>query len=167
MINVTKMRKWVTPLTIGAFALSAVTGLMLFFHMTSGFVKVVHEWGSWLLVVGGLFHVIASWRPFVRYFSSHAGRTIMTAFALVIIASFLPLGGGSGARDRRLPPGKMSHLLLQASFETVANVALHQPEELMRELGSKGVVVGHKEETIQEIAARNDKQGVEILNMIF
>lgn len=46
----------------------------------------------------------------------------------------------------------------QASFATVTNIAEHQPEELMKELESKGVVVKDKEETIREIAVRNNKQ---------
>lgn len=69
MINGTKMRKWATPLTIGAFALSAISGMMMFFHLNSALVKIIHEWGSWSLVIGGLFHVVGSWQAFIGYFS--------------------------------------------------------------------------------------------------
>ena len=48
-----------------------------------------------------------------------------------------------------------------------AKIALHDPDDLMKELGSKGVVVKNKEETIREIAQNNNKENVEILNLIF
>lgn len=164
MIDSGRIRAWATPLTIGAFALSAVTGIMIFFHLEFGFAKVLHEWFSWLLVIGGLFHVLGSWRPFVRYFSKPLGRIIVGAFGVLILLSFVPLAGG---HEKGMPPQRLAGLLGQTPFARVAEVASHQPEELMKELGSKGVVVGRKEETIREIAARNGKQEVEILNLIF
>ncbi len=167
MINNHKVRAWATPVTIGAFALSAISGVMMFFHLDFSFVKVAHEWGSWFLVIGGLFHVIGSWQSFVRYFSKPTGRAIITVFVLLIITSFLPLGGNAERQGRRLPPAFLSQVLPQASFATVANIAQHQPEELLKELESKGIVVKDKEETIQEIAVRNNKQGADILNAIF
>ena len=36
-------RDWATPLTIGAFGLLAVTGVLMFFHPDSGLNKAVHE----------------------------------------------------------------------------------------------------------------------------
>jgi len=50
-----KMREWATPVTIGAFGLIALTGVMLFFKVQYGMVKPVHEWLSWLLVIGAVF----------------------------------------------------------------------------------------------------------------
>jgi hypothetical protein len=76
-----KIRMWATPLTIGAFGLSAITGVMIFFRWDVGLVKVAHEWFSWLLVLGGLFHVIGSWQSFVRYFSKPAGKAIIGVLA--------------------------------------------------------------------------------------
>lgn len=163
MINNQKVRVWATPLTIGAFALSAITGVMIFFHLNFGLIKVAHEWFSWFLVLGGLFHVIGSWQSFVQYFAKPAGKTIITVFVLLIIASFLPLG----KQDKGGSPTRMSRALLQAPFVAVALVAEHQPEELMRELRLNGIYIERKEETVQEIAVRNNKRGVDILNMIF
>ena len=71
MKNVSRMRKWATPITIGAFILSAATGIMLFFKLDLGLTKVVHEWLSWLLVAGTIFHVIANWRFMTSYLGSH------------------------------------------------------------------------------------------------
>ena len=167
MIDGIRIRKWATPLTTGAFALSAISGVMIFFHVSSAPVKVIHEWGSWLLVIGGLLHVAGSWQSFVRYFSRPAARTIMIVFAAVIVASFLTLGSGAHGHGRKLPPALLSRALPEASFATVAGVARHDPDELRKELESKGIVVRDREETIREIAWSNNKEDVEILNMIF
>jgi hypothetical protein len=85
MLNSQKVRAWATSLTIGAAALSAISGVTMFLHMRIGFVKVVHEWGGWFLLIGGLFHVIGSWESFVRYFSKPVGRVIITIFVLLLI----------------------------------------------------------------------------------
>jgi hypothetical protein len=160
-----KIRMWATPLTIGAFGLSAITGVMIFFRWDVGLAKVAHEWFSWFLVLGGLFHVIGSWQSFVRYFSKPAGKAIIGIFGLLIVASFIPIdkdNKGAGAHSSRV-----SKALFQVPFATMAAVAEHQPEELMKELKLNGISIERKEETIQEIAARNNKQGADILNVIF
>ena len=50
-------REWATPITIGAFLLSAVTGVLLFFHLDSGLNKLAHEWLSWVLLAAVAFDV--------------------------------------------------------------------------------------------------------------
>lgn len=167
MINRRKMQKWATPLTIGAFALSAISGIMMFFHLNSVLVKVIHEWGSWVLVIGAIFHIVGSWQAFIQYFSSPYARAIMTFFALLIIAFFIPSGGLAEGKGKKLPPALLSRALPEASFSTVATIAQHQPEELAKELELKGIVVKDQEEAIHKIALRNNKQDVDILNAIF
>ena len=74
------MHEWATPLTIGAFALSAFTGILLFFKIHLGLIKQAHEWLSWLLVFGTLCHLMVNWRSTVRYFSKPVGRGILFVF---------------------------------------------------------------------------------------
>ena len=163
MINSQRIRAWATPLTIGSFVLAAITGIMLFFRLNIGLVKVSHEWFSWFLVIGGLFHVVGSWRSFVQYFSKPAGKIIMGVFALLIVLSFIPMGNNR----KGIPPAKISKMLLQSPFATVAAAAGHQPEELMATLKTKGISIESKDETAQEIAVKNNKQGAEVLDLIF
>ncbi len=167
MMNAVKIRKWATPLTIGTFAMSAISGAMIFFHLNSPLIKVVHKWGSWLLVIGGLFHVLGSWQSFIGYFSRPAVKTVMVVFALVIAMFFFSLGGRTEGHGKRLPPALLSRALPEASFATVAGIARHQPDRLIEELASQGINISDKEKSIREIARENNREDVEILNAIF
>jgi hypothetical protein len=137
---------------------------MIFFHVQLGAAKVFHEWFSWCLVIGGLFHVLGSWEPFVRHFSRPPGKIIMGAFAVLIVVSFLPIGG---AQRKGIPPQKLAGMLSNAPIANIAVAAAHQPDELIKELASKGIVIENKEQTIREIAKASGKQNVEVLELIF
>jgi hypothetical protein len=52
-------RERVTPIAAGAFLLSAITGVLIFFHVDSGLSKLAHEWLSWALLGG----VVCIWPP--------------------------------------------------------------------------------------------------------
>ena len=45
-------REWVTPIAAGGFLISAVTGVLMFFHLDTGLNKVAHEWLSWVFLGG-------------------------------------------------------------------------------------------------------------------
>ena len=66
-------RSWATPIAAGAFLLSAVTGVLIFFHVDSGLNKAAHEWLSWLLLGGVVLHVLANLGGFKRHFATRGG----------------------------------------------------------------------------------------------
>lgn len=166
MKNDFNLRKWATPVTIGAFALSAVTGILLFFNVRAGMVKPVHEWLSWLLVVGVIFHAIVNRQCFVKYLSKPLGRGIMIFFALLIGASLLPLGEGQG-KSHSNPMARASDSLIRSPLTEVSQIADHEADEAVGLLKSKGISVERKDQTIQEIAAKNKMNPVRVLDAIF
>lgn len=85
-------RKWVTPFTLGAFALSAFTGILLFFKVHIGLIKPTHEWLSWLLVIAAVLHIMLNYRPLIKTLTQPLGKILMVVFALLIGVSLLPLG---------------------------------------------------------------------------
>lgn len=56
----TVSREWATPLTMGAFGLLAVTGVLMFFHLDTGLNKQAHEWLGWVLLIGVSLHLAAN-----------------------------------------------------------------------------------------------------------
>lgn len=160
-----QLREWATPLTIGAFILTAVTGIMLFFKVEPGSVKQVHEWFSWLLVIGTIFHLIANWRASVRYLSKPLGKVILIFFIVLTGASFLPLHGNE--HNSGHPLKRISETLIQSPLQEVTQVANHTPEEVTDLLKSKGIAIDSQDQTIREIAARNRTSPLLVLDAIF
>jgi len=158
-----KLREWATPITIGAFALSAITGIMLFFKVQLGLVKPIHEWLSWLLVIGTIFHIIANRYFFMKYFSKPVGRGILILFFLLICVSMFPLENKHG----RHPFAKIADTLIQSPLSAVAQIANHEPDEAINILRSKGIYTESKDQTIQEIATKNNSQPLRVLDLIF
>ena len=158
-----RLRRWVTPLTMGTFLLSAVTGILLFFKIHLGLIKPVHEWLSWLLVIAAILHLYINWGPGARSVSSRGGRAIFLAFVVLLGLSFLPLAG----QRHHQRPDALVRALAGASLESVAQLAHHHPEELLVMLRGQGLAIESESQTLEQIAARNNRQAGDLLGLIF
>jgi hypothetical protein len=156
------LREWVTPLTIGSFIISAVTGIVIFFHIRIGLVRPAHEWLSWLLVLGGIIHIITNWKPFIRYSSKPISAGIIAVFLILCVLSFVPIG-----EKKARPLHKAGNALLDSSFQTVAMVVKEDPINLIEKLESKGVLVKNVDQTLQDIAVQSNKSGRVLLGLMF
>ncbi|MCI5121486.1 MAG: DUF4405 domain-containing protein, partial [Candidatus Electrothrix sp. AUS4] len=83
-------RDWITPITTGAFLLTAVTGVLLFFHVATGLNKEVHEWLSWVFLIGAVLHLALNFGPFKKYLTQRKGQVLMGSFVLLLALSFIP-----------------------------------------------------------------------------
>lgn len=158
-----RMHEWATPFAIGAFALSAITGILLFFKIHLGLVKPVHEWLSWLLVVGTAFHIVGNWRPTLRHFAHPVGRGILFVFFVLICASLLPVGG----ERRGHPANSIAEALLQTPLSVVVQVARQNPENTVAMLSGQGIKMSNWQQTVQAIADDNNKPAMEVLALMF
>ena len=161
-----RLNAWAGPVTIGSFAVVAVTGALMFFHLNTGLMKLAHEWLGWLLVVGAVAHVAVNWNPFLAYFSRPAGIAILSIFLVLGIASTIPVGGaGPGGRPAMLAA---SRALEQSPLCVVAQVVQKTPESLVDTLKAKGIrVQDHNKQTIRDIASANKVGSMEIMGHIF
>ncbi len=157
-----KLRAWAGPLTIGTFAVVAVTGVFMFFHLNSGLSKAAHEIVGFLLVVGVLAHLAVNWKPFLAYFRKPFAVSVIMLFLVLGGLSFISLGGGEG----HPPFMEVVSALENSSLNVVAQVAKSSPQELMSELKDKGIKVESPELTIAQISAKNGKQSMEVLMQI-
>ena len=155
----TTLKSWATPLAIGAFTISGVTGLLLFFDIEIGLVEPAHKWLSWLLLGGILFHAVSNRKSFAGYFANKAGIGIIGAAVLVTIISLLPIFGEGEEGHGKENTGKAAVQAMEASsVETVALVLKVTPEELAAKLEKEGIVVENPSMTISEIARKNGKE---------
>ncbi len=142
-------REWATPLTIGVFALMSVTGLLMFFHLDSSLQKTVHEWAGWVVVTAAGLHVAANWLGFKRYFKPGAGAAVIALCALVMGASFLPLGGRSG--EPQSPPAIAMRAVTQAPIKAVAPLFGQSSEQALQALAAAGVNLPGEEASIGSV----------------
>lgn len=159
-----RLTKWAGPLTIGSFGVVAVTGILMFFHLNTGLMKLLHEWMSLLFVLGAIAHIAVNWRAFLGYFRKPVAIIIIAVPLALGALSFLPEGSGSSHRP---PFAETSRALEQSSLSVVARVVKHSPESLMEELKTKGIRVRNGEQTIREIASENSVRSMEVLGHIF
>jgi hypothetical protein len=163
------LKSWATPLAVGAFTISGVTGLLIFFDLELGIVEPVHKWLSWLLVTGVILHLISNWKQFTGYFSKKPAIGIIGAALIVTIASVLPIFGkeDEGKEGGKEKSGKVAAQLLESSsLETVALVIKTTPKALVEQLGKSGILVKDPSLTIQEIASNNGKNENAVLGVI-
>ena len=162
MFNFLTQRKWITPLVIGAFTLSAVTGVLMFFHLDVAWNKLAHEWLSWALVVGVVLHVLTSLTTFKKYFSLPISRAVMGVFALVLITSFVVPKPPSEGPSHAVP----IRALASTPLSTLAVVTHVTPEQLRERLQGQGHTVTSDQQTIQDLVGSDLKAQVRLMRRV-
>ncbi len=104
-------KPFLSPFVAMAFAVIAVTGVLLFFHVKNGPVMVLHEWFGWLFVITGTVHLLLNLRPLLAYLRQPTALVSM-GVALVLIV-LLSVGGARHEREHhghgyRGPPSSSS-----------------------------------------------------------
>ena len=161
-MNTATLRRWATPMTIGAFMLMSITGILMFFHIQLGITKVAHEWLSWAMVIAVSLHVVTNWKVFARYFSQKAAVGIIGLFAVLLLTSMLIPGGD----ERRGPPGAMqaSKVLMNAPLDKLAGITGNTLEGLQVKLQQQGLKLDATMVSLDDVAKQNQRNPVEVLN---
>ena len=159
-------RDWATPVTIGAFGLMAVTGILMFFHLETGLNKAAHEWLSWLMVGGVVAHAYVNWAAFKRYFlKARVGQGILLISALVIAGSFFSF---SGKAQNSLPPPVLAmHAVSKAPLTTVALLADQPVDQLIKALQQAGIAVKGPTYSLDSAIANNRGLESKAMRVIF
>ncbi len=155
-------REWATPITAGAFLLTAVTGVLMFFHLDSGINKTVHEWLSWILVIGAGLHIASNFTGFKRYFSNRKGQAFMGGFALLLALSFVPVGN-IGGEPPFIPPLKA---LSSTPLSTLALVAEITPEQMIERLSSAGFSAQSNEQSVSDVVGKDFRSQINVLKVL-
>lgn len=158
----TVSREWATPLTMGAFGLLAVTGVLMFFHLDTGLNKQAHEWLGWVLLIGVSLHVAANLLAFKRYLTQRRAQGVVGVFALVLGLSFLPLGGGSGKPPFVAPV----QALAGAPLTVIAAAAKIAPAQARERLVAAGLAVPEGDGPVPALASAGLGQQMRLLNAV-
>ncbi|MEK7345627.1 MAG: DUF4405 domain-containing protein [Pseudomonadota bacterium] len=155
-------RPWITPLVMGAFLLSAVTGVLMFFHLDTGLNKVAHEWLSWAMVVGVALHVVLNLPAFKRYLGQKTALAVMGLFGLVLALSFVSLPGSKTAPPYVAP----LQALARAPLPVLAQVLGQSPEALQANLEKAGLPVDNPQQSLRDLVGPDLKAQVRTLNRL-
>lgn len=156
-------RSWVTPITAGAFLLSGVTGILMFFHLDTNTGKFLHEWLGWVLLGGAALHVAANFAGFKSHLSTLRGQLLVGIFAVALLLSFIPLGGGQD-EPPFMPPIRA---LSQAPLSTLAQVAQVTPEQLRDRLSKAGIQSTSEQQTLSELVGPDMRKQVHVMESVF
>lgn len=159
-------RDWATPLTMGVFALMAVTGLLMFFHLDQGLNKLAHEWLGWLMVAGVLAHALANWPAFKRHLLANpAGRPILALSVLLTALSFAPQPGASDGGGS--PPQLAMRALTQAPLAQLAPLAGRSVAQAQADLQAVGISMAGPEATLAQATGGDRARMGRALGVLF
>jgi hypothetical protein len=162
-MNLSEMRNWATPLTIGTFIVTGVSGILLFFKINLGISKEIHEWIGILMVLGCIIHSISNWKAFKNYFTKPVGLTVVGIFLVLGAISFVTSGQSEGG----ISPRQIFQTMQNIPLTTAAQVVKSNPEAIKAKLEDKGIVVNNTNQTIKEIAVSNQKNPMLVLGVVF
>ncbi len=149
-----------TPLVIGSFLLSAVTGVLMFFHWDSGSNKVIHEWLSWAFLFGAAWHVSMHWKSFRRYWQQRTALLMIGTFLLVLCASFIPVPGRTEGKPPFLAP---IQAMARAPLSALAPVLGTNPTALRIRLQDLGIPSQSNEQTLEALVGTDTRKQVDLL----
>lgn len=156
------LRSWATPLTVAAFLLISVTGILLFFHLETGLSKAAHEWLGWFLVVGVAAHLWLNWRAFTTYFKRPAAMAIMGAGGLALVASLLVPAGEGGA----VPVRQVLGSLTKAPIATLAVLAGKDEASLLASLTADHPDAT-AEQSLTDLSDGNPEAAIGLLSKVY
>ena len=157
------LNRTATPLTIGLFAVSAVSGTALFFHVGRSLFHSMHEWLSLVLLVPVTLHVWRNWGALLGYV--RRGSLILplgvtaAAALLFVLPGMMGQGGGE-------PPMRAAQLMTQLRLTDLAPILKTSPEALEASLRQQGYKVMSTSDTIDVVASGSGASPVRVLLQI-
>ena len=142
------IRDVVTPVTIMAFVVSTVTGVMLLLHWNAGLVRFSHEWLSVAFSVVAIWHLARNWKSFTAYLRRNAALAVFAA-SLVASVVFTGVTGNVSSAN----PGAVFRALSNATLESAAPAFGMTSSDAIAKLKSANIeALGS--ETLNEIGTR-------------
>ena len=151
-------RSWVTPLSLGSFILCTVSGILLFFHVNLGLIKMAHQWVSWIFVIGVFLHMGLNWKPLRGTIVKPVGAFIVVVFLAITAVSFMPL-----VEPQQSPVKKAMAVVMDLPLQTLAQACGKSDEDLAAILAGHNINVADQSMSIRTLARQHQQNPVEVL----
>jgi hypothetical protein len=159
------LHRYATPLTVGLFAVSAISGTALFFGFGQGIFHEMHEWLSMLLLLPFVLHVWKNWPALVGY--ARRGTLVLPVAAMLLIAVVAAAPSFTGS-DAGGPPGsRAATLMTETPISILAPVLKTTPDSLAAKLKGDGYAVDSIDDTLATIAAASHVPAMKLLFAAF
>ena len=153
------LHRYGTPLTAGLFAVSAISGVALFFHWASASFHAMHEWLSMLLIAPFALHLLKNWKPLVAY-ARRKTLIIPLVLSLAVAVPFALMAGKGRAGN---PAFQTIGLMTRASVADLAPIYQSTPETLLRRLQERGYKTTSSNDSVSAIATASSVPANEVL----
>ena len=144
------LHRYGTPLTVGLFLVSAISGVALFFRWAPQAFHSMHEWLSLVLLAPFAVHMWKNWRPLIGYFRR---RTLTIPLALSLVVALPFAVNGLTATRTGSPAFRVVRLMTAAPLTTLAPVLKTTPERLQAALQDRGFTVASISDRFDTIVA--------------
>jgi len=144
------LHRYGTPLTVGLFLVSAVSGVALFFRWAPQAFHSMHEWLSLVLLAPFAVHMWKNWRPLIGYLRR---RTLMIPLALSLVVAIPFAINGLTATRTGSPAFRVVRLMTAAPLTALAPVLKTTPERLQSALQERGFTVASVSDRFDSIVA--------------
>lgn len=156
-------RQWATPLTIGGFVLIAVTGVLMFFHLTPGLTRQAHEWLGWALIAAVVLHALANLPAFTRYLQRAGSPRRIVGGALVLLLACLLIP----APPQASPPALLMGAVAEAPLAHTAALAGKSVDEARAALAAAGIDIADGEQSLRQATGGNREQLGRAVRVLF
>ncbi len=167
------LRTWATPLITATFVVTAVSGVMLFFHVRSSGITFSHIWLGWAMLAAVALHLWLNWRPFVLYFKRPIPATIMATGLVVLGLMFTPIGSNIGIGGETHGGGataggggnsqKIAVAVGNAHLSTLAELAGKSTDEVIAVLTAQGITGVNLNDTAASLSGGDRERQNEII----
>lgn len=158
------LRKYATSATTATFAVVAVTGVLVFFHVGDNYVKGLHEWLGIAFVAAALLHVARHFKSFTALLRQRRTQ-VMLGLAALVAAGFIasaamqPEGGGSPVRQA-------FQMVVTAPISSLAPLVGKTPEALTAALKAGGLENAAPDQTLGGLARQAGRPLPEVLRIV-
>lgn len=128
----------------------AGTGVLMFFEWDHGLTTVVHQWFSWIFLIGACSHLAINIRPLKNHFNSPLGRAGIVFFSCALLVSCFSWGRITGPQLKR----PIEQALVDAPLWALAGVVHAEPDALLARLQKRGIHATF-EKSIHELSVQN------------
>lgn len=159
------LNRWGSTLVFASFAITAATGVLLYFRIHVAPIEQLHIWIGFLLIAGVLLHVARNWHQALCYFRR---PPVYAALALTaVICAYLAWPAVFGTASEAGRPDLraafiISRVVSNASLADLAPLAGTDADGLMTRLSDMGIAVSDPAASLPAIARAAGKTPQEI-----